>query len=196
MSLEPGTPSGSKGAAWRAPMAVSVVLLLVSGGYLLVRSRSTATLPAREVDASGGSRGSGSPSPATTELDVMPIAGTWRFASITGVAPELLPPGAVPDNRSDIVIRKDGSFRWGHWSGQVEGSGRSFALFVTAPTPLRQRFDEYSAGIGLLLQGSALLIWLPDLGQDRDVDRGEAQEDIDSPDMAFRRVRPASQEIP
>ena len=58
MSLEPGTPSGSKGAAWRAPMAVSVVLLLVSGGYLLVRSRSTATLPPREVDASGGSRGS------------------------------------------------------------------------------------------------------------------------------------------
>jgi hypothetical protein len=61
---------------------------------------------------------------------------------------------------------------------------------------LRQRFDEYSAGIGLLLQGSALLIWLPDLGQDRDVDRGEAQEDIDSPDMAFRRVRPASQGDP
>ena len=196
MSLEPGTPSGSKGAAWRAPMAVSVVLLLVSGGYLLVRSRSTATLPAREVDESGGSRWFGSPSPATTELDVMPIAGTWRFASITGVAQELLPPGAVPDNRSDIVIRKDGSFRWGDWSGQVEGSGRSFTLFVTAPTPLRRRFDEYNAGIGLLLQGSALLIRLPDLGQDRDVDRGEAQEDIDSPDMAFRRVRPASQEIP
>ena len=79
---------------------------------------------------------------------------------------------------------------------QVVVTDRSFALFVTAPTPLRQRFDEYSAGIGLLVQGRALLIWLPDLGQDRDVDRGEAQEDIDSPDMAFRRVRPASQGVP
>jgi hypothetical protein len=196
VSFEPGTPTGSKGAAWRAPTAVSVVLLLVSGGYLLVRSRSTTTLSVREADSTGGSRASGSPSPATTTLDVTAIAGTWRFASITGVAPELLPRGAVPDNRSDIVIRKDGSFRWGHWSGRVEGSGRSFALFVTEPTPLRQRFDEYSAGIGLLLQEGALLIWLPDLGQDRDVDRGEAQEDIDSPDMAFRRVRPASQGVP
>jgi hypothetical protein len=196
MSLEPGRPTGSKGTAWRAPMAVSVVLLLASGGYLLVRSRSTTTIPAREDDALGGSRASGSPSPATTTLDVTPIAGTWRFASITGVAPELLPPGAVPDNRSDIVIRKDGSFRWGHWSGRVKGSGRSFALFVTEPTPLRQRFDEYSAGIGLLLQGGELLIQLPDLGQDRDVDRGEAQKDIDSPDMAFRRIRPASQGVP
>jgi len=196
MSLEPGTPSGSKGAAWRAPMAVSVVLLLVSGGYLLVRSRSTTTLPARDADGSGGSRVSGSLSPATTTLDFTPIAGTWRFASITGVAPELLPPGAVPDNRSDIVIRKEGSFRWGHWSGRVEGSGRSFALFVTEPIPLRQRFDEYSAAIGLLLQGGRLLVSLPDLGQDRDVDRGEAQEDIDSPDMAFRKVRPGGQGVP
>jgi hypothetical protein len=32
-------------------------------------------------------------------------------------------------------------------------------------------------------------IWLPDLGQDRDVDFGDAVEDIDSPDMEFRRVR-------
>jgi hypothetical protein len=196
MSLEPGRPTGSKGTAWRASTAISVVLLLASGGYLLMRSRSTTTIPAREADGSGGSRASGSPSPATTSLDVTPITGTWRFASITGVAPELLPPGAVPDNRSDIVIRKDGSFRWGHWSGRVEGSGRSFALFATEPTPLRQRFDAYSAGIGLLLQGGELLVWLPDLGQDRDVDRGEAQEDIDSPDMAFRRARPASLGVP
>jgi hypothetical protein len=196
MSLEPGRPTGSKGTAWRAPTAVSVALLLVSGSYLLMRSRSTTTTPAREGDGSGGSRASGSQSPATTALDVTPIAGTWRFASITGVAPELLPRGAVPDNRSDIVIRKGGSFRWGHWSGRVEGSGRSFAMFVTEPTPLRQRFDAYSAGIGLLLQGGELLVWLPDLGQDRDVDRGDAQEDIDSPDMAFRRARPASVGVP
>jgi hypothetical protein len=32
-------------------------------------------------------------------------------------------------------------------------------------------------------------VWLPDLGQDRDVDFGDAVEDIDSPDMEFRRVR-------
>jgi hypothetical protein len=32
-------------------------------------------------------------------------------------------------------------------------------------------------------------IWLPDLGQDRDVDRGEeVVDDNDSPDMAFRRT--------
>jgi hypothetical protein len=69
-------------------------------------------------------------------------------------------------------------------------------MFVTEPTPLRQWFDAYSAGIGLLLQGGELLVWLPDLGQDRDVDRGDAQEDIDSPDMAFRRARPASVGVP
>jgi len=31
-------------------------------------------------------------------------------------------------------------------------------------------------------------VWLPDLGQDRDVDFGAAVEHIDSPDMAFRKV--------
>jgi hypothetical protein len=35
-----------------------------------------------------------------------------------------------------------------------------------------------------------LKIWLPDLGADRDIDVGNAGEDIDSPDLAFVRPSP------
>ena len=196
MSFNPRGSTPSKAGAWRTPAAVSVVLLLASVGYMLGRSRTqTPTTPA-EAERSVGPGPNGSTYPATPPLDVTPIAGTWGFASITGVAPALLPRGAVPDNRSDLVVEGDGSFRWGRWSGRVEGSGKDFALLVERPTELRQRFDEYGASIGIALRGGELLVSLPDLGQDRDVDRGEAQEDIDSPDMAFRRVGSGSGESP
>lgn len=133
MSLEPDGRMPSRASGWRAPAAVSVVLQLASVGYLLGRSRNQALTHA-EAEASVGPGPNGSPSPSTPPPDLTPVDGTWTFAAITGVPPALLPAGAVPDNRSALVIR------------------------------------------------------LPDLGQDRDVDRGEAQEDIDSPDMAFRRA--------
>ena len=94
-----------------------------------------------------------------------------------------------PDNRRDLVIRNDGSFRWGTWFGHVDGSGTEFALFIARPAGLRQRFDDFGASVSIPIVGRRMQIWLPDLGQDRDVDFGDAVEDIDSPDMEFRRVR-------
>ena len=124
-----------------------------------------------------------------TASDVASVAGTWEFAALTGVPPAELPPGSVPDNRRDLVIRNDDSFRWGTWFGHVDGSGTEFDLFITRPAGLRQRFDDFGASVSISIVGQRMQVWLPDLGQDRDVDFGDAGEDIDSPDMEFRRVR-------
>ena len=124
-----------------------------------------------------------------TAPDVASIVGTWEFASLTGVPPAELPPGSVPDNRRDLVIRNDGSFRWGTWFGRADGSGTEFDLFIARPAGLRQRFDDFGASLSISIVGHRMQIWLPDLGQDRDVDFGDAVEDIDSPDMEFRRDR-------
>ena len=194
MSIDPGASAGAK-SGWRAPATVSVVLLLATGGYLLVRSRGDAAPDVGQSEGSGGTAPSDpSPSPRP-QSDVTLIVGIWRFDSITGVAPADLPPGAVRDNRRDIVIQDDGAFRWGAWSGRVEGSDREYVLFVKRPARLSRRFDEYDAGVRVQLLDGMLRVWLPDLGQDRDLDRGEeVQDDIDSPDMTFRRVRRAAEE--
>ena len=47
-----------------------------------------------------------------TPSDVASIVGTWEFAALTGVPPAKLPHGSIPDDRRDLVIRNDGSFRW------------------------------------------------------------------------------------
>ena len=194
MSVDPGASAGGKSVIWRAPAAVSMVLLLATGGYLLVRSRGDAARDVGEGDGSGGSVPTDpGPSP-TLGPDITRIVGIWRFESITGVAPANLPQGAVRDNRRDIVIRDEGTFRWGVWSGHVEGSDREYVLFVRRPARLSRRFDEFNAGVTVQLLDGVLRVWLPDLGQDRDLDRGEAQEDIDSPDMTFLKVRRAAEE--
>jgi hypothetical protein len=56
------------------------------------------------------------------------------------------------------------------------------------PANLRRRFEEYNASVGIVIVHGEMQVWLPDLGQDRDIDVGQSQEDIDSPDMLFRRV--------
>jgi hypothetical protein len=107
---------------------------------------------------------------------------------LTGVPPSLLPDGALRDSRADIIIRGDGTFRWGRWTGYVEGSAGEFGMFVTRPANLRRRFAEYNASVGIVVVHDEMRVWLSDLGQDRDIDVGQAQEDIDSPDMLFRRL--------
>ena len=124
-----------------------------------------------------------------TASDVASVVGTWEFAALTGVPPAELPSGSVPDNRRDLVIRSDGSFRWGTWFGHVDGSGTEFDLFIARPAGLRQRFDDFGASVSISIVGHRMQIGLPDLGQDRDVDFGDAVDDFDSPDMEFRRVR-------
>jgi hypothetical protein len=194
VSVDPRASAGGK-SGWRAPATVSIVLLLATAGYLLVRSRGDAAPDVGETEGSGGAAPSDPPPSAQPPSDVTRIVGIWRFDSITGVAPEDLPLDAVQDNRRDIVIQDDGAFRWGAWSGRVEGSDREYVLFVRRPARLSRRFDEYDAGVRVQLLDGMLRVWLPDLGQDRDVDRGEeVQEDIDSPDMTFRRVRRAVEE--
>jgi len=116
------------------------------------------------------------------------LAGTWSFVAFPGVRPSLLTPGSIPDNRHDIVIFEDGSYRWGRWSGSVEGADGEFSMYLDRPLALRRRFDDYNAVVSLLLEGDELEVWLPDLGIDRDIDRGAAGEDIDDADMLFRRV--------
>ena len=124
-----------------------------------------------------------------TASDIASVVGTWEFAALTGVPPAELPPGSVPDNRRDLVIRSDGSFRWGTWLGHVDGSGMEFDLSIARPAGLRQRFDDFGASESISIVGHRMRIGLPDLGQDRDVDFGDAVEDIDSPEMEFRRLR-------
>jgi hypothetical protein len=131
-----------------------------------------------------------SPAPSVDPFVPNGIVGRWRFDAITGVPPDELPEDALRDNRSDLVIAGDGSFRWGGWTGTVSGAGTDFLLDITAPAALRMRFDFYGAAIVLLRDGRAMRIWLPDLGEDRDVDVGSAGEDIDSPDLAFVRSSP------
>jgi hypothetical protein len=60
-------------------------------------------------------------------------------------------------------------------------------LFVISPITLRRRLGVWNAYISIKIVGDAMRIWLPDLGADRDVDRGQAGDDIDSPDMIFTR---------
>jgi hypothetical protein len=116
------------------------------------------------------------------------IVGRWRFDRVTGVPPRELPPGAVPDNREDLVIALDGTFTWGAWSGTASGAAGRFALVVTDPPELAERFADYAASIVVVVGRDGMRIWLPDLGQDRDVDIGSAGEDIDAPDMAFEHA--------
>jgi hypothetical protein len=165
---------------------VSVALLLASVGYVLFRPRGDSPL--------SGSRASvepppvDPPTPPLVASSFSSIAGTWEFASLTGVPPSQLPEGALRDSRADIIIRGDGTFRWGRWTGYIEGSAGTFGMFVTRPANLRRRFEEYNASVGIVIEHDEMRVGLPDLGQDRDIDVGQTQEDIDSPDMLFRRV--------
>ena len=84
MSVDPGASAGGRSVIWRAPAALSVVLLLATSGYLLVRSRGDAARDVAEGDGSGGLVPTDpGPSP-TLEPDVTRIVGIWRFKSITG----------------------------------------------------------------------------------------------------------------
>lgn len=137
--------------------------------------------------------GVGSPTRVTTHAnepqDLERIIGTWQFEALTGVLPSDLPPGALPDNQHDLFVGQDATFKWGQWAGRIEGSRSQFKLFVTKPATLRNRFVDYGASINVVVADQHMRIWLPDLGQDRDVDRGEeVVDDNDSPDMAFRRT--------
>jgi hypothetical protein len=111
-----------------------------------------------------------------TPSDVASIVGTWEFAALTGVPPAKLPHGSIPDDRRDLVIRNDGSFRWGTWLGYVDGSDPGSALLIAGPTDLRQRFDDFGASVSTSIVGNRMQIWLLDLGQDRDVDVGDASK--------------------
>lgn len=135
--------------------------------------------------------GVGSPAQVTTHAnepqDLERIIGTWQFEALTGVPPSDLPPGALPDNQHDLFVGQDATFKWGQGAGRIEGSRSQFKLFVTKPTTIRNRFVDYGGSINVVVAGQHMRIWLPDLGQDRDVDRGEeVVDDNDSPDMAFR----------
>lgn len=71
-------------------------------------------------------------------------------------------------------------------------SETSITLLVTRPTKLAWRFYGPSLPVGVRIVGHELQIFLPDLGADRDVDLGQAREDIDSPDMLFHRLIPSA----
>jgi hypothetical protein len=171
---------------WLGAAGVSIALLLASVGYVLFRPGGDG--PSSGPRASVGPPSVDPPTPSTIASNVTSIAGTWEFASLTGVPPSLLPDGALRDSRADIIIRGDGTFRWGRWTGYVEGSAGEFGMFVTRPANLRRRFAEYNASVGIVVVHDEMRVWLSDLGQDRDIDVGQAQEDIDSPDMLFRRL--------
>jgi hypothetical protein len=187
-------PSRLKRVPWLG--AATVAVLLISAFLAILLSRSGGQAPSQR----GGSEPSvipspaGSPPPSADSPDLSTLVGDWEFVSRTGVPVSLLPSGAVRGPRDDIIIRADGSFRWGHWSGFVGigGSGFRFALFPTQPAKLRRRFEEYNAGVGISTVRGKMLLVIPDLGQDRDIDLGQAAEDIDSPDMVFRRLTPSA----
>ncbi len=169
------------------------VLLVLLGALALTACGATDGATSRDLrpsspSVSNADGAAASPSSGPTK-DVSSIVGIWRFDALTGVPPSQLPSGAMADNRQDIVIRDDGSFRWGRWSGSVEGSGRVFAFLITRPARLRENLEYWGANVGIWRTNEKLWIWFPDLGQDRDFDQGEAvREDIDPPDMRFRRV--------
>ena len=73
---------------------------------------------------------------------------------MTGVPPAELPPGSVPDDRRDLVIRNDGSFRSGTWLGHVDGSDPGSTLLIARPTDLRQRFDDFGASVSISIVGT------------------------------------------
>jgi hypothetical protein len=183
------SPSRRKTGWWFGVTSVAVVLTAISTALLLSRPRDQALL---QGGGSGDSPGpAGSPSPSLGASDLSAAIGTWEFVARTGVPLPLLPPSAVRGPEADLVIHADGSFQWGGWTGFVrfEGSEGEFALFLTHPANLRRRFKEYNAGVGVSIAGRKMQIIFPDLGQDRDIDYGQAQEDIDSNVMLFRRVR-------
>jgi hypothetical protein len=173
-------------ARWLGAAGVSMALLLASVSYVLFRPRGDG--PSAGSQASVGPPSVDPPTPPPVASNFTSIAGTWEFASLTGVPPSLLPDGALRDSRDDIVIRGDGTFGWGRWTGYIEGSDGKFGMFVMRPANLRRRFEEYNASVGIVIVHGEMQVWLPDLGQDRDIDVGQSQEDIDSPDMLFRRV--------
>lgn len=181
--------SGTDGEGSRANWCYSKDGILLRSSVVLPDIEST-LLEATEVSRSVSETAFGDRQGVDSEdSDVASIAGTWEFEALTGVPPAELPPGSVPDNRHDLVIDDDGSFRWGSWSGHVEATGTGFALYVERPERLGRRFMDYGASAGVTIDGDEMRIWLPDLGRDRDVDIGAAVEDIDSPDMAFRRAK-------
>jgi hypothetical protein len=174
-------------ARWLAAAGLSITLLTASVVCALSRSHGDGpiTRSPRSDDPLAES-----PSPGREASDLGSIEGTWEFVRLTGVPLSMLPEGALRGPRDDIVIRADGSFRWGSWEGFVQASAGTFGMFVTRPGTLRQRFDRYNASVGIVIVAGEMQIWLPDLGQDRDIDVGQAQEDIDSPDLLFRRAVP------
>lgn len=177
---------------WLGAAAVSAVLLAASIVFLLSRPGDHAPLQPGGSERPVGPSPAGSPSPSADSPDLSALIGNWEFVSLTGVPVSLLPPGAVRGPRDDIVIRADGSFRWGHWSGflKFDVAGDKFGMYPTLPTKLRRRFEEYNAGVGISIVRGKMAVILPDLGQDRDIDLGQAAEDIDSPDMMFHRLTP------
>lgn len=183
-------PSRLKNGLRLGAAAVSAVLLSASIVFVLSRLGDRGSSPPADPNAPVGPSLTGSTSPSADSPDLSSVIGTWEFVSLTGVPLSLLPPGALRGPRDDIVIRADGSFRWGHWSGFVkfDVAGGKFGMFPTQPGKLQRRFEEYNAGVGISIVHGRMQVWLPDLGQDRDVDVGQSQEDIDSPDMLFRRA--------
>lgn len=176
------------GVASRATWCFSKDGILLRS-LIVLADTGTTMLEATEVSTSVSEADFDLPHAIDVEdADIGSIEGVWVFQALTGVPPSELPPGSVPDNRHDFVIHESGSFRWGTWSGRVEGSGNDFLLVVERPRRLGRRFAEYQASVGAWIDGNRLQVWLPDLGQDRDLDFGAAVEDIDSPDMAFRRA--------
>jgi hypothetical protein len=120
------------------------------------------------------------------------IAGTYRL--VPRGAPHFtpLPAGALRGPHDDLLIRADGTFKWGTWSGSVSGSSASLTLLVQHPSrPTWRSFYGDRLPVGIAIDGDRLQVWLPDLGVDRDIDRGLAVgtgQDADAPDMLFRRV--------
>jgi hypothetical protein len=67
----------------------------------------------------------------------------------------------------------------GTWFGHVDGPDPGSALFIARPADLRHRFDDFGANVSISIVGNRMQIWLPGLGQDGDVDFGDAVEDSD-----------------
>ena len=109
------------GKVWIAPCAALIFIgalsaaCSTSGSSDVARSGSAADVDVQPHLSDG------------TASDIASVVGTWEFAALTGVPPAELPTGSVPDDRRDLVIRNDGSFRWGTWLGHVDGSDSASA---------------------------------------------------------------------